>query len=147
MYTKKHTQNEVIPMQASIREMRTATKEIMQTVSRGESVIITYRGKPFAKIIRIANKGSTTKTEVTDELFGVWKDHIQMQSISQYIDHLRTGRNLFNKKHLNNGNIKFFQQRSCIITGDLQLTIRKGAESNWIVSVISQSVATAFLSS
>jgi len=33
------------------------------------------------------------------------------------------------------------------ITGDLQLTIRKGAESNWLVSVISQSIATAFLSS
>jgi len=32
------------------------------------------------------------------------------------------------------------------ITGDLQLTIRKGAESNWLVSVISQSIATAFLS-
>ena len=32
------------------------------------------------------------------------------------------------------------------ITGDLQLIIRKGAENNWIVSVISQGGASAFLS-
>ena len=33
------------------------------------------------------------------------------------------------------------------ITGNLQITIRKGAENNWIISVICQSIATAFLSS
>ena len=32
------------------------------------------------------------------------------------------------------------------ITGNLQLTIRKGVENNWIVSVISQDIASAFLS-
>ena len=32
------------------------------------------------------------------------------------------------------------------ITAGLQLTIRKGVENNRIVSVISQSIATAFLS-
>jgi hypothetical protein len=48
---------------------------------------------------------------------------------------------------LNNENNKFFSSVAALnITGDLQLTIRKGAENNWIVSVISQSIATAFLS-
>jgi hypothetical protein len=32
------------------------------------------------------------------------------------------------------------------LTGYLQLTIRKGAENNWIVSVISQGGVAAFLS-
>jgi antitoxin (DNA-binding transcriptional repressor) of toxin-antitoxin stability system len=81
-------------MKASIREMRSFTKEIMQTVARGEAVIITYRGKPYAKITRI--KGENEKTsKIDNELFGIWKDHEEIQSVTDYINKLREGRKLF----------------------------------------------------
>jgi hypothetical protein len=44
--------------------------------------------------------------------------------------------------------INFFSSVAALnITSNLQITIRKGAENNWIISVIFQSIATAFLSS
>ena len=39
-------------MRASAKELRTKSTKILEAVSRGEEVVITYRGKARAKIIR-----------------------------------------------------------------------------------------------
>jgi len=39
-------------MRASAKELRTKSNRILEAVSRGEEVVITYRGKARAKIIR-----------------------------------------------------------------------------------------------
>ncbi len=41
-------------MQATSKDLRFHTKEILDTAQRGEEVIITYHGKPYVKITPIA---------------------------------------------------------------------------------------------
>ncbi|MEF8889369.1 MAG: type II toxin-antitoxin system prevent-host-death family antitoxin, partial [Desulfohalobiaceae bacterium] len=38
-------------MQTTAKDLRFFSKEILDTVTRGEEVIITYRGKPCAKLV------------------------------------------------------------------------------------------------
>ncbi|MEF8943556.1 MAG: type II toxin-antitoxin system prevent-host-death family antitoxin, partial [Desulfohalobiaceae bacterium] len=38
-------------MHTTAKDLRFFSKEILDTVSRGEEVIITYRGKPCAKLV------------------------------------------------------------------------------------------------
>ena len=38
-------------MKATAKDLRFRSKELLGTVSRGEEVIITYRGKPCAKLV------------------------------------------------------------------------------------------------
>jgi len=61
----------------------------LNTVNRGEEVVITYRGKPCAKLVPYQNEGKKNKE---DELFGIWKDHKAIQNIDEYVRNLRKGR-------------------------------------------------------
>ena len=38
-------------MYSIAKELRFHTKELLDSVSRGEEIIITFRGKPYAKLI------------------------------------------------------------------------------------------------
>ncbi|MCD4718795.1 MAG: type II toxin-antitoxin system prevent-host-death family antitoxin [Desulfobacula sp.] len=38
-------------MKATAKDLRFHSKELLNTVKRGEEIIITYRGKPCAKLI------------------------------------------------------------------------------------------------
>ena len=40
-------------MKATAKDLRFHSKEILDTVSRGEEVIITFRGKPRAKLVPV----------------------------------------------------------------------------------------------
>ena len=40
-------------MMATTKDLRFHSKELLESVERGEEVIITYRGKPNAKLIPI----------------------------------------------------------------------------------------------
>ncbi len=77
-------------MKASAKELRFHTREILEAVSRGEEVIITYRGKPRARIIpydRVADENMKQ-----DELFGIWKDNEKIEDVPRYVRDLRKGR-------------------------------------------------------
>jgi len=43
-------------MKATTKDLRLRTKELLETVSRGEEVVITCRGKPCAKLVPFENK-------------------------------------------------------------------------------------------
>ena len=60
-------------MYASAKDLRFYTKKLLDAVSRGEEVIITYRGKPCAKLTPL--KEIDKPESQTDPLFGLWKDH------------------------------------------------------------------------
>lgn len=74
-------------MQATAKDLRFHAKELLETVTRGEEVVITYRGKACAKLIPI----SKDKPE-EDELFGIWEDDERSEDIEQYIRRIRKGR-------------------------------------------------------
>lgn len=77
-------------MQASAKDLRFYSKNLLDVVSRGEEVIITYRGKPCAKLAPLekANK----KESQVDPLFGIWKDHKTTKDVDKYVRNLRKGR-------------------------------------------------------
>ncbi len=76
-------------MITSIRELRSATKQIISAVNRGDAVLITNRGRPCAKIVPLAK---SKEQRGQDPLFGVWKDNKEVRSVRGYIGNLRKSR-------------------------------------------------------
>lgn len=76
-------------MNATAKDLRFHSKELLDTVSRGEEVVITYRGKPCAKLVPFTEE---VKEEPAKDLFGLWKDHEKMQDVDAYVRKMRKGR-------------------------------------------------------
>ena len=80
-------------MKVSTKALRTHAREILDCVDRGESVTITYRGKPRAKLLRIKRDKRTTDLESdTFPAFGMWEDREDMESVDAYLRDIRKGR-------------------------------------------------------
>ena len=77
-------------MNSTAKELRFQTKKILETVSRGEEVIITFRGKACAKLVSIDEP--TKKNSIADGLFGIWKDRKDIKDVSAYVRTLRVER-------------------------------------------------------
>ena len=75
-------------MRATAKDLRFHSKELLNTVNRGEEVIITYRGKPCAKLIPYDELKKTKKTN----LFGIWKNNDIVEDVDDYVQDLRKGR-------------------------------------------------------
>jgi len=76
-------------MKATAKDLRFHSKELLDTVSRGEEVIITFRGKPCAKLIPYRD---IRKVSAENELFGIWRDNDRIQDVDEYVRGLRKGR-------------------------------------------------------
>ncbi|NNM59319.1 MAG: type II toxin-antitoxin system prevent-host-death family antitoxin [Legionellales bacterium] len=74
-------------MQASIRDLRIHTKELLDAVNRGEEVIITFRGKDYAKLVPL-----TESHQPENSLFGLWENNPKVTEVSNFIDNLRKSR-------------------------------------------------------
>ncbi|MFW8602497.1 type II toxin-antitoxin system Phd/YefM family antitoxin [Desulfobacterota bacterium M19] len=77
-------------MQATAKDLRFHSTELLNTVKRGEEVVITYRGKPCAKLVPIVEEGIQDITP--NELFGIWKDSNQAEDVESYVRDIRKGR-------------------------------------------------------
>jgi len=77
-------------MRATAKDLRFHSREILDTVSRGEEVIITFRGKPQAKIIPLQEKEIASHEEL--KLFGIWKDNDEIKDVAEHVRSLRKGR-------------------------------------------------------
>ena len=76
-------------MKATAKDLRFHAKELIETVKRGEEVVITFRGKPCAKLVPFDDeKGESSENPV----FGIWKDHEQSSDVDAYVRSLRKGR-------------------------------------------------------
>ena len=76
-------------MKATAKDLRFHPRELLESVARGEQVIITYRGKACAKLIPLQKK--KRRKECT-ELFGIWKDHEAIKNVKKYLRKIRQGR-------------------------------------------------------
>ena len=76
-------------MKATAKDLRFYSKELIETVSRGEEVVITFRGKPCAKLVPFKAEGSEVSKHM---VFGMWKDHNQSSNVDEYVRNLRKGR-------------------------------------------------------
>lgn len=77
-------------MRISIRQLRQSTKEVMNTVMRGEKVIITVHGHPSAELTPV--RKTIKKSTESDQLFGLWADHPELESVEDYIRNIRKPR-------------------------------------------------------
>ncbi len=75
-------------MKATAKDLRFNSKELLDTVKRGEEVVITFRGKPCAKLIPY-EEHDTKNTK--KELFGIWKDNDTVGDVHEYVRGLRKG--------------------------------------------------------
>lgn len=76
-------------MKATAKDLRFHSKELIDTVNRGEEVVITFRGKPCAKLIPYSEKNEKNEK---NELFGMWKDNDSTKNVDDYVRNLRKGR-------------------------------------------------------
>lgn len=75
-------------MKATAKDLRFHSKDLLDTVNRGEEVVITFRGKPCAKLVPFAADQKTAR----NELFGIWKDDAGTEDVDSYVRNLRKGR-------------------------------------------------------
>ncbi|MEI7696040.1 MAG: type II toxin-antitoxin system prevent-host-death family antitoxin [Chlorobium sp.] len=76
-------------MRATAKELRFNSKELIDSVNRGEEVVITFRGKPCAKLVPYQEiKRQTEK----NELFRMWEDNDMVKNVDEYVRGLRKGK-------------------------------------------------------
>ena len=74
---------------ATAKDLRQKTSALLDTVSRGQEVIITYRGKRIAVLApldRIAHK------ELKTIAFGMWSRRRDMRDVTRWLDSRRMPR-------------------------------------------------------
>jgi len=81
-------------MEISTKQLRIQPGRILSKVNKGQDIIITYRGKPSARIIPITTGETAYNDDTEDELFGVWKDRKDIENVEQYVRKIRKGRKL-----------------------------------------------------
>ena len=79
-------------MKATAKDLRFHSRELLDTVNRGEEVIITYRGRPCAKLVPIKQGAKNNNKKEENELFGIWKDNPDVKNVDRYVRKLRKGR-------------------------------------------------------
>lgn len=75
-------------MIATAKQLRYQVGELLDLVDLHEEVIITYRGKPRAKLVLISDES----TEEENPVLGMWDDRDDMDDVAETARSLRRGR-------------------------------------------------------
>ena len=80
-------------MEIPAKALRSRVGEVLACLDRGESVTITYRGTPRAKLVGIGAEGKTVSTGGDDfPAFGMWSDRDDLIDVDAHVRGLREGR-------------------------------------------------------
>ncbi len=74
-------------MEASTKDLRLHTKELLSATRRGEEVVITFRGKRTARLVPVDEVGDKPGKNPG---FGMWAD--ETENVDQQVRRLRQGR-------------------------------------------------------
>lgn len=79
-------------MEATTKDLRLHTRELLAATDRGEEVVISYRGQVRARLVP-GNEHAprTSRLEERNPLFGLWRDRDQ-QTVDEQVRSLRKGR-------------------------------------------------------
>ncbi len=79
-------------MEATTKDLRLHTRELIAATDRGEQVIITFRGKPRALLTPI--KAKAQRRAKRNPAFGLWANakHSSALSVDEEVRHLRKPR-------------------------------------------------------
>ena len=75
-------------MTVTAKDLRFNISMLFDLISKGEEVLITYRGKAKAKLISYEEASNEPKT---DMLFGMWSD--KEENVDDMVRNMRKGRN------------------------------------------------------
>ena len=78
-------------MKVTARDLRLQTRRLLEAVGRGEEVVITYHGKPRARLVPYDGGGDQPQYG-EDVLFGMWSDDERSEDIEAYINEMRRPR-------------------------------------------------------
>lgn len=81
-------------MEISATGLRRRARQVLRCVERGETVTITYRGHPRARVVAIDNE-SVRQEELSPPAFGIWKDRAEMADVYAHVRRLRGSRTNF----------------------------------------------------
>ncbi|XKF16598.1 type II toxin-antitoxin system prevent-host-death family antitoxin [Halomonas sp. BLK-85] len=70
-------------MHANVKQLRLQTKALIAATQRGETVEITFHGKPCARLVGVA-PATSEKRSAPNPAFGLWAD--QGEASAQEID-------------------------------------------------------------
>lgn len=82
-------------MKATAKDLRFHSKEILESTMRGEEVVITFHGKPTAKVVpykQDSEKISEHSVKEEGKAFGMWQDREDMNDVNGFVRNLRKGR-------------------------------------------------------
>ena len=78
--------------EVSAKELRSKPGKIIEQVTKGVEVVVTVRGKRIAKIVPY-EQNANSSSEVTDEIFGLWRNRKGM-NVDDFVRKLRRSRSL-----------------------------------------------------
>jgi prevent-host-death family protein len=74
-------------MQVNAKELRQHLSEYLDRASRGQTLDISMRGKPVARLTRIESHAKPGQ----DDLFGIWSD-VDILDVNEQVRGMRQGR-------------------------------------------------------
>ena len=81
-------------MEVTAKQLRTEPGRIIRQAANGQEIIITYRGKPSARIVSITGRKRIVNEESDRELFGIWANKKETEDVEQLVRNIRKGRKL-----------------------------------------------------
>lgn len=76
-------------MEVPAKDLRAQTRRLLESVDRGEEVVLTYRGKARARLVSLEDGPRAVQTL---ELFGIWRDRDDLEDVEHHVDELRKAR-------------------------------------------------------
>ena len=77
-------------MEATTKDLRLHTRELIAATERGEQIVITFRGKPRAMLIPLASEAKNRDTR--NPVFGIWSDRNDAETVDKQVRRLRKPR-------------------------------------------------------
>ena len=80
-------------MEIAAKALRSRVGHVLACLDRGESVTITYRGRPRAKLVGIdAARDEESRPDTDFPAFGMWRDREDLTDVDAHVRELRKGR-------------------------------------------------------
>lgn len=78
-------------MEATTKDLRLHTRELISATDRGEQVIITYRGKPRAKLVPLSDAPGSSRKQ-RNPAFALWAEDHAKGSVDEVVRRMRKPR-------------------------------------------------------
>ena len=79
-------------MEVTAKGLGSQMGAVLACLNRGETVTVTYRGKPRAKLVGIEQEGGAKQQGESLPAFGMWRDRADMVNVEAYLRGLRNAR-------------------------------------------------------